>query len=584
MKSQIKKKVIALSLGAIFSLNLSAESMPEGWPWKGVDTMASVAEKDNYSVVDFIVNEKIQHVRIHIFLRNTMKRLHISAQEALDLNLAWSKEIYQKLEIGGVQSYITIADFPIALDKCVDKTQPSYWEDRVCTNQIKDVAKQTVEYFKDSNLLGYEFMAEPVVVIDGKSQIPKEWRALSQEIISTTRALGDNKYIFHAHSAWGGTSDYSNFTPFNEENIIYTAHIYSPHRYTHQRIGVEQALNSEPISYPSDMDVLGYVDKPYLKGVMSDIMNFTNTYHKPLMITEFSNTLWSPNGETYIKDMIEIFNQQNLSWTYFTVGSPYYYGWDARFIGEVNEDGTKSYSYLGAESPRYQAIKPYLLGDINVSLSDTSLPVDTLLKEGETRPIVTISDISQSEGNYCAYATISPSIDINDWSFKLHFPSTLSGIWGVNSQNIEDTNYLITSQNWSRLLSTTRNHKFKFCGRGYAGDISTHDAKGTTYKKFQTKNISNLKIDLSIPNPNSAGYCGTVKLTNLSDTTITWQEVKLSLPDSVYRENSGWSGNYQMLDKELIIGAKDWNKNIAPHKSRATGFCADGRNNVRILD
>ena len=583
MKNHIKKKVIALSLGAIFSLNLSAESMPEGWPWKGVDTMASVAEKDDYNVVDFIINEKIQHVRIHIFLRNTMKRLNISAQEALDINLKWSKEIYQKLETAGVQSYITIADFPVTLDKCVDKTQPSYWEDEVCTNQIKEVAKQTVEYFKESNLLGYEFMAEPVVVIDGKSQIPKEWRGLSQEIIDATRALGDNKYIFHAHSAWGGTSDYSDFTPFDEENIIYTAHIYNPHRYTHQRIGVDEALNSEPISYPSDMDVLGYVDKPYLKGVMSDIMNFTNTYHKPLMITEFSNTLWSPNGETYIKDMIEIFNQQNLSWTYFTVGSPYYYGWDARFIGEVNEDGTKSYSYLGADAPRYQAIKPYLSGDINVSTFPT-LPSQTPLKEGEIRPTVTISDVSQSEGNYCAYATVTPSTDINDWSFKLHLPSTLSGIWGVDSQNIEENNFLITSQDWSRLLSTTRSHKFQFCGRGYAGDISTHDTKGTSYQKFQTKIIDNIRVDLSIPYPSSNSYCGTVKITNLSDNNVSWESVKLSLPDSIYREDSGWSGNYQMLDKELLITPKDWNRNITPDASRATGFCADGRNNVTIMD
>ncbi len=583
MKNHIKKKVIALSLGAIFSLNLSAESMPEGWPWKGVDTMASVAEKDDYNVVDFIINEKIQHVRIHIFLRNTMKRLNISAQEALDINLKWSKEIYQKLETAGVQSYITIADFPVTLDKCVDKTQPSYWEDEVCTNQIKEVAKQTVEYFKESNLLGYEFMAEPVVVIDGKSQIPKEWRGLSQEIIDATRALGDNKYIFHAHSAWGGTSDYSDFTPFDEENIIYTAHIYNPHRYTHQRIGVDEALNSEPIFYPSEMDVLGYVDKPYLKGVMSDIMNFNNTYHKPLMITEFSNTLWSPNGETYIKDMIEIFNQQNLSWTYFTVGSPYYYGWDARFIGEVNEDGTKSYSYLGADAPRYQAIKPYLSGDINVSTFPT-LPSQTPLKEGEIRPTVTISDVSQSEGNYCAYATVTPSADINDWSFKLHLPSTLSGIWGVDSQDIEENNFLITSQDWSRLLSTTRSHKFQFCGRGYAGDISTHDTKGTSYQKFQTKIIDNIRVDLSIPYPSSNSYCGTVKITNLSDNNVSWESVKLSLPDSIYREDSGWSGNYQMLDKELLITPKDWNRNITPDASRATGFCADGRNNVTIMD
>jgi len=104
----------------LFLIILSSILLNASTPFRGVGTTALSYYYDK-SAIDFIIQEKIPSVRIHIYILNTMKRLDVNSTEALRLNLRWSREIYQKLDDNNISSMITISDFPINKIKCIDK-------------------------------------------------------------------------------------------------------------------------------------------------------------------------------------------------------------------------------------------------------------------------------------------------------------------------------------------------------------------------------------------------------------------------------------------------------------------------------
>jgi hypothetical protein len=344
------KGIIAIIL--LFTL-IQAEEMPKGWPWKAIDTGATTIYKDP-KILDFIVQQGIKYVRIHIFIKNTMRQKKVSAQEALELNLKWTKEIHDRLAKDGVQTFLTIADYPVDLVTCVKKAVPEYWEEPKCRNQILSFSKQTIDYFKGTDLLGYQFLGEPVVRRDNKWLTPVEWTEIFKELIKYRDEKDSSKYLIYSHGPWNFPVRYNDLKPFDANNIIYSAHMYLPHSYTHQRIRKKTEYN-----YPGKVN--GRVwDKTDLVQTLQPFKNFENKYGKPMMIAEFGNAIWSLDSEVYLKDLLDIFTSNNWAWSYYNISGEYYKGWDARFTATINEDdNTKKYKYIGETSDRFKLLKTY---------------------------------------------------------------------------------------------------------------------------------------------------------------------------------------------------------------------------------
>jgi len=320
--------------------------------FRGVGTTALSYYYDK-SAIDFIIKEKIPSARIHIYILNTMKKLDVNASEALELNLKWSREIYQKLNDNNISSMITISDFPITKTKCIDKTKSIYWSSEECINQIYRVVERTVNEFNNSNLIGYEFFGEPVVQRFGKSLEPSNWNDIFKKIIKITRNLDKNKYLFYSVAPWGIASHYFKVKPFNDNKIIYNAHMYQPHKYTHQRV---KRIKDE-YSYPLWIWTRHW-NKDKLSEQLKPLIEFSKRYNKPISISEFSVILWAKNSNVYLKDLLDIFEENSISWYYFNIGS-LYKGWDARYIGFVDDRFRKHYNYKGNNSKRFKLLKSY---------------------------------------------------------------------------------------------------------------------------------------------------------------------------------------------------------------------------------
>ncbi len=350
LKGAIKSIVAVMLLSTL----IQAEEMPKGWPWKAIDTGSTTIYKDP-KVLDFIVQQGIKYVRVHIFIKNTMRQKKVSAQEALELNLKWTKDIYDRLAKDGVQTFLTISDYPVDLVTCTRKGRADYWEDSRCTNQIKSFSKQTIDYFKNTDLLGYQFFGEPVVRRGNKWTTPVEWTEIFKELISYRDSVDASKYLIYSHGPWNFPVKYNDMKPFDANNIIYSAHMYLPHSYTHQRIS---RSNRTAYNYPGKVN--GRVwDKTDLVQTLQPFKNFENKYGKPMMIAEFGNAIWSLDSEVYIKDLLDIFTSNKWAWSYYNISGEYYKGWDARFSATINPNGSKKYTYIGETSERFKLLKKY---------------------------------------------------------------------------------------------------------------------------------------------------------------------------------------------------------------------------------
>jgi len=344
------KSIIAVMLLSTLS---QAEEMPKGWPWKAIDTGSTTIYKDP-KVLDFIVEQGIKYVRVHIFIKNTMRQKDVSAQEALELNLKWTKDIYERLAKDGVNTFLTISDYPVDLVTCVKKAESDYWEEKKCTDQIESFSKQTIDYFKDTNLLGYQFFGEPVVRRDNKWLTPVEWTEIFKNLITYRDKVDSSKYLIYSHGPWNFPVRYNDLKPFDANNIIYSAHMYLPHAYTHQRIRKKTTFN-----YPGEVNGRDW-DKTDLVQTLQPFKNFEDKYGKPMMIAEFGNAIWALDSQVYIKDLLDIFTENKWAWSYYNISGEYYKGWDARFTATIDEDdNSKKYKYIGETSERFKLLKKY---------------------------------------------------------------------------------------------------------------------------------------------------------------------------------------------------------------------------------
>ncbi len=346
----------------ILNFLYAMEPLPNGWPWKGIDIKTYAVESDP-TALQFIIDNNIKYVRIHFHKTKVMKVYGVSGEQALELNLKWAKIINDKLSPYGIKSFITLPDFPVSLKECINKKESIYWQSKSCIEQIYHDVNRTVDYFKNSNILGYEFLGEPVVKKNGKAVQPENWNDIFRNIIKITRQTDKDKWLFYSPGPWGLPIKYDKVVPFNDLKIIYNAHMYAPHRYTHQ--GMRK--NKNLYSYPG-MIGLKYWDKKELQKSLIPLINFQKKYKKPIAISEFSVALWAEGNNKYLTDLIEIFNEHQWSWMYFNVGS-IYKGWDARYDAILDKKKRKRkkkiFTYRGNKSKRFQAIKPFLQSNEN---------------------------------------------------------------------------------------------------------------------------------------------------------------------------------------------------------------------------
>ncbi len=98
--------------------------------------------------------------------------------------------------------------------------------------------------FSDCSDVVFEILNE-VTVVD-----PELWNNLAEKTISEIRKLNKARKIIIGSTCWNSANTLKDLRVYDDENVIYTFHMYEPHCFTHQR-GVLQA---DPLFYNRKME------------------------------------------------------------------------------------------------------------------------------------------------------------------------------------------------------------------------------------------------------------------------------------------------------------------------------------------
>ncbi len=167
---------------------------------------------------------------------------------------------------------------------------------------------------------GYDLLNEPVegVVPDGLMN----WQELAQEVAHRIRAIDPHHAIIVEPPSWGNPDALDWFEPLTVPGVVYSVHMYIPHRFTHQ------GIHGNPLGviYPGEIDGR-YYDRKVLEAVLEPVVRFQRDYNAHIYIGEFSAIRWAPGDSAYqyLRDCIEIFEAHDWDWAYHAFRE--WHGW-----------------------------------------------------------------------------------------------------------------------------------------------------------------------------------------------------------------------------------------------------------------
>ncbi|MGQ9504655.1 MAG: glycoside hydrolase family 5 protein [Thermogutta sp.] len=166
--------------------------------------------------------------------------------------------------------------------------------------------------YKESDVVwGYDLVNEPV-----EGAIPaglRNWQELAAETARRVRAIDPRHAIIIEPAPWGSPASLDWLEPLDVPGVVYSVHMYIPHRFTHQ--GVHG--NPTGVVYPGTIEGR-YYDRETLKKVLTPVVQFQRDFNVHIYIGEFSAIRWAPgdSGCQYLRDCIEIFEENGWDWAY----------------------------------------------------------------------------------------------------------------------------------------------------------------------------------------------------------------------------------------------------------------------------
>ena len=168
----------------------------------------------------------------------------------------------------------------------------------------------------------------------------------------------------HCDPGW-----FARMSAIKMDNVIYQAHLYYPHDYTHQGI----LTPAERIEHWPDPKK-GW-NREFLVRSLKPVVDFQKEHDAKIFVGEFSAISWAPNAEEYLRDCISIFEEFGWDWTYHAYRE--YQGWSVQ--SEPLSRGKDTKFSPSSSNPRMDVLKRGLRGGFaqggNVPLDDkTKIP------------------------------------------------------------------------------------------------------------------------------------------------------------------------------------------------------------------
>ncbi len=301
-----------------------------GYPDEETDTY--FAHHIDDTDLQFIQNHGFTHIRLSIapkYIYDRTNTSFINTHYLLYIDQAIRKILQHHLAV--------IVDIH---DSDTDKT----YENNGDANNFVVFWTNLASHFStyDQNKVFLELLNEPVF-----ENNVQQWLNLQNKLIAAVRSVDSQHTIIATGASWGGIDGLLQVIPSTDRNIVYSFHYYEPFAFTHQ--GAEwggsdtipianlqypyneencrSVLNSATVS--SEKDTLtDYCNRQWNKekiaGQIQQAVNWSKKYNVPIWNGEYG--VYCKNSPrqsklTWIKDITDIFQENNIGWTIWTYDS-----------------------------------------------------------------------------------------------------------------------------------------------------------------------------------------------------------------------------------------------------------------------
>lgn len=166
-------------------------------------------------------------------------------------------------------------------------------------------------YKGEPAIWAYDLLNEPVEGALGEGVL--DWLALAESAARRIRAVDPARAIIVECAPWANPDGFDYMEPIPVPGIVYSAHMYIPHKFTHQ--GVYD--NPKGITYPGVIDGKMW-DARALAEVLEPVERFARDCGAHIYIGEFSAIRWAPgeSARDWLRDVIEIMESRGWDWAY----------------------------------------------------------------------------------------------------------------------------------------------------------------------------------------------------------------------------------------------------------------------------
>lgn len=341
----------------------ASNALPPNWPWRGVVVMSMTMP--NAIDMQYLKEIGVNVVNIHLMSRDSARRNKISGRKAFKKDLKWLGAFLSECKVRGITAVISIAQIPLDPATGLTQTSPGFWDDPELLKEAVYAAGELARLFhgRGKELAAYSILSEPVVIRDNfifgaTSETPQAWPGLMRDIVKEIRKYDKKRFISVTPGLWGLPAGYEGFKPLDDPYIIYEAHMYQPHYFTHQGIA------ERPVGYMYPGGVLWwsfkYWDEEALRGVLNPLIEFERRYNVPVWIGEFSAARWAEGGDEYLYDLINIFDSNGLAWAYHCFNC--WHGWNPDYADFADLGGYAAAAnwrldYRGRDTMRWRLLK-----------------------------------------------------------------------------------------------------------------------------------------------------------------------------------------------------------------------------------
>ena len=209
---------------------------------------------------------------------------------------------------------------------------------------------------------GYDLYNEPVDKSIKGDIPPPQWRQLAIKIIEAIRKVDKDTWMIFEPGAWGAFSGFKGLEPLPDPKIIYSAHFYYPHKFTHQGVNnikgtaLSEAMKQINIPYPSVINGVQW-NKAQFDKILKDADEFQAKWKVPVYVGEFSVIRWAPKDAAvrWLQDVVDLFESRGWSWTYHAFRE--FHGWSLEYDENFWMNGMPKPESVDYETDRAKIIK-----------------------------------------------------------------------------------------------------------------------------------------------------------------------------------------------------------------------------------